>query len=368
MRPVNRIPAVLDPMPPPFLARATVSRRTLLRTMFGAAATLGLAACGAGTEHTGPVLAADAALPTTVPSGTSLAIASTSNGLVYQLSGIENKFPFTVSSWVNVNAGPDVINAFRAHSLDLGANAGIPPIQAHYQGDDAKIVSVAQTRKPNYLFITKPHSDITSVADFRGKKLAFSQGQAQGVVLLRALQQAGISNDKVQLVPLTSDQFLTALEAGQVDVAVSGISIAPEYLNKYASEGARSISTNVVDFLTVWWAPSDVLQDADKVAAIREFIQLDAQAKVWQWTHPSEWIQEYYVKLENLSQQEGEQVTALTGKPWIPEKWDAAIKWEQVTADLLAGTGFVKKFDVSVLFDRRFEGVAAAAVPATYRT
>lgn len=261
-----------------------------------------------------------------------------------------------------------MINAFRARSLDLGANAGIPPIQAHYQGDDAKIVSVAQSRTPTYVFITRPHSDITSVAQFRGRKLAFSQGQAQGVVLLRALQQAGIAQKEVQLVPLTSDEFLTALEAGQVDVAVSGISTAPEYLNKYTSEGARSISTGVVDFLTVWWAPGPVLADADKVAAIREFIQLDAQAKVWQWTHPQEWAQDYYVKLENFTQQQGEQVIAQTGKPWIPEKWDAAIQWEQVTADLLASTGLVTKFDVSVLFDRRFEGIAAAAVPATYRT
>lgn len=366
--PADRVSPGLYPMPPPFLARTTLNRRAVLKTALGAAAALGLAACGAGNDHTGPVLAADATLPTTVPAGTSLSIASTSNGLVYQLSGLQNKFPFTVSSWVNVNAGPDVINAFRARSLDLGANAGIPPIQAHYQGDDAKIVSLAQSRTPTYVFITRPHSDITSVAQFRGRKLAFSQGQAQGVVLLRALQQAGIAQKEVQLVPLTSDEFLTALEAGQVDVAVSGISTAPEYLNKYTSEGARSISTGVVDFLTVWWAPGPVLADADKVAAIREFIQLDAQAKVWQWTHPQEWAQDYYVKLENFTQQQGEQVIAQTGKPWIPEKWDAAIQWEQVTADLLASTGFVTKFDVSVLFDRRFEGIAAAAVPATYRT
>jgi sulfonate transport system substrate-binding protein len=365
--PVDRF-SPTEPIPPPFLTRATVSRRTALTALFGVAATVGLTACGAGSGQSGPRLAADAALPTTVRSTTSLSIASTSNGLVYQLSGLESKFPFKVSSWVNVNAGPDVINAFRAKSLDLGNNAGIPPIQSYYQGDDTKIVSIAQTRKPNYLFITKPHSDITSIAQFRGRKLAFSQGQAQGVVLLRALQQAGIATNQVQLVPLTSDQFLTALGAGQVDVAVAGISTAPSYLNKYASVGARSISTNVVDFLTVWWAPTTVLQDADKVAAIRAFIQLDARAKVWQWEHPAEWIQDYYVKLENFTQQEGAQVTALTGKPWIPEKWDAAIQWEQVTADLLASTGFVKKFDVSGLFDRRFEGIAAAAVPAEYRT
>jgi sulfonate transport system substrate-binding protein len=93
------------------------------------------------------------------------------------------------------------------------------PIQAHYQGFDAKIVAINITRKPNYLFATKPGSDIRSVADFRGRRLAFSQGQAQGVVLLRALKKAGLKYDEVELVPLTSNQFLTALQSGQVDIA-----------------------------------------------------------------------------------------------------------------------------------------------------
>lgn len=91
--PADRVSPGLYPMPPPFLARTTLNRRAVLKTALGAAAALGLAACGAGNDHTGPVLAADATLPTTVPAGTSLSIASTSNGLVYQLSGLRNKFP-----------------------------------------------------------------------------------------------------------------------------------------------------------------------------------------------------------------------------------------------------------------------------------
>ncbi len=43
------------------------------------------------------------------------------------------------------------------------------------------------------------------------------------------------------------------------------------------------------------------------------------------------------------------------------------MKWEQETADLLAAGGFVKAFKVGSLFDRRFEGIAAKAVPAEYR-
>jgi sulfonate transport system substrate-binding protein len=368
MRPVA--PAALPGRRPTFLHRTTLNldRRAFLGTALGAAAMAGLAACaGGGSDRQGQALSAKAALPSAVPPGTSLKIASTDAGLEYKLSGLESRFGFKVASWVNLHAGPDIINAFRAHSLDVASNAGIPPIQAHFQGDKAKIVSVAQTRKPSYLFVTRPGSDIRAVADFRGKRLGFSQGQAQGVVLLRALKEAGISVKDVKLVNLVATQFLTALAANQIDVGVSGATDATAFLNKYGSDGAHVVKTDVVDFINVLWAPVDVLQDSARVAAIRQFIQLDAQANVWVHTHPEEWIKEYYVKQESIPEHQAKQIVALTNKPWYPETWDAAIKWEQGTADLLAEGGYVKEFDVSTLFDRRFEGIAAAAVPTEYR-
>src|SRR5579875_1091857 len=353
----------------PLLQHARIDRRTFLASLLGAGAAAGLAACGtAHGSSTGRSSTADAALPSRVPSGTSLSVASPDNGLNYQLSGLEKQFSFRVSSWINLSDGPQVIDAFRAHSLDVAFNAGIPPIQAHYEGDSAKIVCVGQNRVPDYIFLTKPHSNLKSVAQFKGKKLAFSQGQAQGVVLLRALKKAGVAIKDVDLVPLISTQFLTALEASQVDVAPVSISQVPLYLDKYASEGAHTIHTDVIDFLDVMWAPQTVLDDKAKLAAIVELIPLYAKATVWTWTHKQEWIKEYYVKNQGLTQKQGEQLTALLGKPWFPTTWDAAIKWEQETADLLAQAGFDKPFDVEALFDRRFEGLAAKSVPATYRT
>jgi sulfonate transport system substrate-binding protein len=218
------------------------------------------------------------------------------------------------------------------------------------------------------VFATKPHSTIESVTDFRGKNLAFSQGQAQGVVLLRALQKAGISYKDVNLVNLTSDQFLVALEAGQVDIAPLGISQLPNYLNSYGKDGAHSITTDVVDYLTLLWAPLPVLQDAAKAAAIAAFVPLWAKASVWVYENPAEWEQDYYVKTQNISAAQAKQVVQLSPKPWFPNSWDSAIAWEKETVALLAEGGFIKSFDPTQLFDRRFEHLAAAAVPATYRS
>ena len=346
-----------------------VDRRLFLSSLLGVAAAAGLSGCaGASAADSESKGSLSAPLSTKVPAGTSLRIASYQNvqQLQFKLAGLTD-LPFTVSSWVNIGAGPDVINAFRAKSLDVANNAGIPPIQAHYQGYDAKIVAINLTRKPNYLFATKPGSDIHTVADFKGKKLAFSQGQAQGVVLLRALKEAGLAYDEVKLVPLTSNQFFTALQSGQVDIAPLANSQAPAYLKQYEPKGARAITTDVVDLLNLLWAPSAVLADSAKAAAVAAYIPRWAQGQVWAYEHPDAWNEEFYVKTQNLTLAQAQSITELTNKPLFPSSWDEAVKWEQETADLLAEGGFVKGFKVGSLFDRRFEGIAAKAVPAEYR-
>ncbi|MYW47400.1 ABC transporter substrate-binding protein [Streptomyces sp. SID161] len=344
-------------------------RRTFLTSALGAsAAALGLSGCAKGDASAATEGAATRPLADTVPAGTSLKITSYlgQQQLQFRLAKLP-ELPFTVSEWANIGAGPDVINAFRARSLDLANNAGIPPIQAHYQGYDAKIVAIGITRKPTYLFATKPGSDIRTVRDFKGRKLAFSQGQAQGVVLLRALKRAGLEYDEVTLVPLTSNQFFTALQSGQVDVAPLAVSQAPAYLKQYGPKGARRITTDVVDLLNLLWAPQSVLNDPAKAAAVAAYIPQWAKGQVWSYEHPDVWDEEFYVKTQNLTLAQARSITELANKPLFPPRWDEAVRWEQETADLLAEGGFVKKFDVSSLFDRRFESIAARAVPAEYR-
>ncbi|MFF6995051.1 ABC transporter substrate-binding protein [Streptomyces sp. NPDC008313] len=355
-------------MPP--VSASGLDRRLFLSSLLGvAAAGAGLSGCADSSAATGSEESLSKPLATKVPSGVALKVADFQGAqrLQLKLAGLSG-LPFTVSDWVNVGAEPDVINAFRAKSLEVSGNAGIPPIQAHFQGFDAKIVAIDITRKPNYLFATRPGSDITSVAGFKGRKLAFSQGQAQGVVLLRALKKAGLKDDDVTLVQLTSNQFLTALQSGQVDIAPLANSQAPAYLKQYGPKGAHVIKTDVVDLLSLLWAPTTVLADPAKAAAVAAYIPRWAKGLVWAYEHPDAWNREFYVKTQNLTLAQAEDITALANKPLFPPSWDEAVRWEQETADLLAEGGFVKAFDVESLFDRRFEALAAKSVPATYRS
>jgi sulfonate transport system substrate-binding protein len=384
----TRTRGVLRPAPPLGLfEQRLLGRRRFVAGMLGTAVgALALAACGSSDDDasgsnaeasngaaTG-ASATDAPFPPPVPPGTKLAIndgstAGQSQQLRLRLAGLLDKLPFQVSEWTNLSGGPQVINGFRAGSTDLATNAGIPPIQSHYIGGiDARIVGVSLNRTPTYAFITRPGSDIQSVADFKGKKLAFSEGQAQGIVLLRALIGAGIDLKDVDLVHLTSTQFITALQASQVDVAVVGIGSVFQYLNQYGKDGARRIDTDVVDLLGVLWAPGSVFKDEAKVAAVAAYVPIWAQGEVWEYEHPDIWIDEYYIKQEGLSREQAEATVKENPKPVFPNNWDEAIAWEQETADLMASAGVIDKFDASTLFDRRFEKLASQAVPETYWT
>ncbi|MDX6329071.1 MAG: sulfonate transport system substrate-binding protein [Streptomycetaceae bacterium] len=347
--------------PPPDLLR----RRSFLALTGGAV--LSLAACARTTTASN-----DTALTRVLPSGapppgTKLAISIHTSQLQLNDSGLAGKLPFTVSSWPNLSAGPDVIQGFRAHSVDLASNAGIPPIQAQAIGVGARIVAVQTRNHPIYSFATAPGSDISSVQEFRGKKIAFSQGQAQGVVVLRALKEAGLKNSDVKLVALPSTQFLTALQARQVDIAPLGEPSLTKYLGQYGKQGARGVHTDVVDLLSILWAPVEVIDDDAKAQAIRSFIPVWAQGVVWAWEHTDQWIQSYYVKDQGVTTADGKRIVSSLKQPQFPISWDKAIAWEQETADLMAAGGFVPKVKAEPLFDRRFEGLAAKAVPQKYR-
>jgi sulfonate transport system substrate-binding protein len=341
----------------------TVQRRTLLTGLLGVT-TLGLAGCG---DAAADGLAAAAPLPTTVPPDTKLAIAIHPTQVALQASGEIGKLPFQVTDWPNLSAGPDIIQGFRARSIDLASNAGIPPIQAAAINVDAKIVAVQTKQKPIYTYATAPGAAINAVTDLRGKKIGFSQGQAQGVVVLRTLKELGLTTKDVQLVALPSTKFLVALQSRQIDVAPLGEPVLTKYLSEYTKDGAKGIPMSAVDYLTILWAPAEVLADKAKVAAIRSFIPFWTASEVWQFRNQQKWIDAYYVKDQKVTAADGKRIEDVQDRPVFPSNWDKAIAWEKESADLLVEGGFIKPIEADDLFDRRFEAIAAESVPAEFR-
>ena len=298
---------------------------------------------------------------------TTLTVGAPEDRVLLKLSGAAKKLPFKVK-WANISGGPQCSEAFRAHSLDLCASAEVPSIHAHWTGLDTKLVA-AEVRKdpaknPIYRLGIAPGADIGSLKDLRGKKIAFSPGQAQGALVLRILHKAGLKKADVKLVemPSTGDVYSTALGERQVDAAPLGAVNLKRYPAKYGKEGGKTIPHGLRDDASHLWAPTASVADPQKAAAIREFIKLWARAQVWAYKHPKEWVEGYAVKDQGLSRQDGVYLHKHNGEPGIPADWDAVIRRHQRTVDLLARETGQKRFDAETLFDRRFEHVAADAL------
>ncbi|WP_079132770.1 ABC transporter substrate-binding protein [Streptomyces nanshensis] len=321
------------------------------------------------TGGTSDAKLAETKIPAKVSPKTTLTIGAPEDRVILKLSGAAEKLPFKVK-WANISGGPQCSEAFRAHSLDLCAAAEVPSIHAHWTGLDTKLVA-AEVRKdprrnPIYRLGIAPGAHIDSLKDLRGKKIAFSPGQAQGALVLRILAKAGLKKDDVKLVemPSTGDVYSTALGERQVDAAPLGDVNLKRYPAKYGKQGGKTIPHGIRDDASHLWAPTESVADPEKAAAIREFVKLWARAQFWAYEHPKEWVEGYAVKDQGLSHDDGVYLHRHNGEPEIPADWGPVIKRHQRTVDLLAKETGQEKFDASTLFDRRFEHVAANALKA----
>jgi sulfonate transport system substrate-binding protein len=345
-------------------------RRTIRRSALVAVALLtgltSLSAC-AGDDRTVAALAADAPLPTRVPEGTKLIVGDPVTKVALTLSGEIDRFSFDIE-WANISGGPQTSEAFRADALDVGAVAEIPAIHATWTGLPVKIVA-SKFRKdpinhPTYELGIAPGAGVKTLADLRGKKIAYSPGQAQGALMLRVLKKAGLTKDDVTLVelPSTGDVYVNALAGKQVDVAPLGGVNNKRYPVKYGRDGATTIPHGIRDDPSHLYVRTSTLQDPAKAAAIAEYVQAWARASRWVYEHPQEWIEGYYVKDQGLTPEDGRYLVDQAGEPDIPASWSEAIARHQETIELLAAETGNPVLNAEDLYDLRYESLGANAL------
>ncbi|NPC97863.1 ABC transporter substrate-binding protein [Nocardioides sp. zg-DK7169] len=326
-----------------------------------------LVVAGCSSEAAGPELEAGADLPDQAPSGTVLRVGDPATQTALEVSGLIAEIDFDIE-WANISGGPKTLEAFRADALDVGAVADIPPLFATWTDTEVRILATRETVDPlehqTYALGVAPGADVSDLDDLAGKKIAYSPGQAQGALVLRVLEKAGLSQEDVELVEMTSvdDSFVNALGSKQVDVAPLQPTLAKTFLAKYERDGARTVASGVRDDAWVLYAPVEVVEDAHKAAAAKKYVAIWAKAQEWINEHPEEFAQAFYVEHEGLSLEDARYVVEALGTFTVPTDWDDLIARHQETADLLAREQGHDELDVSELYDRRFEEVVAEAV------
>jgi sulfonate transport system substrate-binding protein len=327
-----------------------------------------LAACGSGSSGQGD-LALSAALPTSVPKSTEIVVGDPQTEVALKLSGEIDKFTFPVK-FANISGGPQTTEAFRANALDVGAVADIPPIHATWTGLKVKIVAAKYRQDPIahpiYELGVAPGAEVKTLDDLKGKKIAYSPGQAQGALVLRVLQKAGLTQDDVKLVelPSTGDVYPNALVSKQVDVAPLGGVYIKRYLASYGKDGATTIKHGIRDDPSHLYVLQSSLEDPAKAAAIREYVEHWAVAQRWIDDHPKEWLAGYYVKDQGLTPEDGQWLIDNASHPEIPTSWSSHIADHQKTIDLLVKEEGHPKLKAKALWDLRFEKLGGEAFAA----
>lgn len=338
------------------------------RRLLTALALLAVAVTGCTSEAEAK-LSLDASLPTAVPDGTKIVVGDPATEVALKLSGQYDKVAKYVQ-FANLSGGPQTTEAFRAHALDLGSVAEIPPINATWTGLHVKIVASKFRQDPIdhpiYKLGIAPGVSVKTLGDLRGKKIAYSPGQAQGALVLKVLQKAGLTKEDVKLVelPSTGDVYSNALAAKQVDVApIGGVQIK-RYLAKYGKDGAAAVDHGLRDDAGHLYGPVESLEDPGKAAAIRAYVAAWGVAQEWIDRHPKDWIEGYYVKDQGLSAADGQWLVDNAGHPDIPADWSDAIQRQQQTIELLAKETGNPVIQAKDLYDLRFQTVAADAIKA----
>ena len=118
--------------------------------------------------------------------------------------------------WVLSLGSNKALEFLNAGSLDFGSTAGAAALIGKINGNPIKSIYV-YSRPEWTALVTRKDTGITKVEDLKGKRVAVTRGTDPHIFLVRALQEAKLTEKDVKLVLLQHPDGRTALERGDVD-------------------------------------------------------------------------------------------------------------------------------------------------------
>jgi len=119
--------------------------------------------------------------------------------------------------WLEFAAGPQLLEGLNLGSIDFGYVGEVPPVFALAAG--APLVYTAYelpTPEAEGILVSKD-SPIRSIADLKGKKVAFNKGSDVHWLVVKALQDAGLKYGDIQPAYLAPADARAAFQNGAVD-------------------------------------------------------------------------------------------------------------------------------------------------------
>lgn len=116
-------------------------------------------------------------------------------------------------AWSEFSSAPPLLEALAAGALDFGHTGDVPPLFAHSAGGDIVFAGYYA----GSAILVREGSGIETLADLKGRSLAFKRGSSAHNVALQLLRSVGLSLDDVTQVDLAPLDAAPAFQSGAVD-------------------------------------------------------------------------------------------------------------------------------------------------------
>ncbi|MDF3339719.1 PhnD/SsuA/transferrin family substrate-binding protein [Mycolicibacterium septicum] len=322
-----------------------------------------LSACGLSDDEAGGAIdTVKIAAKTEVPAGTKLVIAE-QNGtqsLPWNLANAGQGTPYEVD-FADFSGGAAVIEALRSGAADVGS-IGEAPVPIAVDSGVTDLVTIGLQANPGtsggYYLVARPDSGVKTIEDLRGKRVAYPPGSGRHMVTAGLLKRHGLDlRTDVQPVELAGAEVVPTFAAGAVEAAIV-------LGNQYYQLGeppilgdGKGINTGIQTLIV----RRDVLDDPAKVAAIGDYVGRAVAANNWKDTHADQWIDEYYVKVQGITFEQGKKLYEEDGvASYYPIDADSTALFQTV-ADGLHETGTIKgRVEVKPYVDGRYNDIVNA--------
>lgn len=122
--------------------------------------------------------------------------------------------------WSEFQAGPALLEALNAGSIDFGRTGDSPPIFAQAAGSSLVYLAAGNSKARGSAILVKADSPIQTIADLKGKTVGFAKGLSSHFLLIQALAKAGLSYGEIKPAFLAPGDARVAFEQGDIDAWV----------------------------------------------------------------------------------------------------------------------------------------------------
>jgi sulfonate transport system substrate-binding protein len=119
--------------------------------------------------------------------------------------------------WIDFQFGPPLLEAINVGAVDFGFVGDSPPIFAQAGGAKIRYVAAVKSEGNTQAIIVPQDSPIKTLADLKGKRIAFGKGSSAHNLLVAALEKAGLTWSDITPAPLAPADATAAFVKGAVD-------------------------------------------------------------------------------------------------------------------------------------------------------